>query len=255
MASAIRSRTPGPPARPPSARGASRAPVAARAAAQERRRVDELDAVVAQHVGDGGDERVGVLRLEAREHRQQRQVGHDAARRSSCASPGPPSPRASTPASLQDLDAPAELPERDPVDGRAPCRAAAGLEVGRRLFLDRDDGDVVAHAARAPRAPGTGTGRCRRSGRARHASVPRRPSSTTRRARRVGAQDHAARGGADELDEVAPPPRRRASGPARSAQRLRRVQLRLQQVPVGALQLAHDLGRKPRRMRPIVFRP
>ena len=53
-----------------------------------------------------------------------------------------------TPAAFQDLDALAELPERHPVEVRAGV-ARRRFEVRERLFLDRDDGDVVAQAAGA----------------------------------------------------------------------------------------------------------
>ena len=49
---------------------------------------------------------------------------------------------------LQDLDALAQLAERDPVQVGAGL-ARRLLEIGERLLLDRDDGDVVAEAAGA----------------------------------------------------------------------------------------------------------
>ena len=71
---------------------------------------------------------------------------------------------ADTPARFQNLDALAELPERDPVEVRAGV-ARRRLELGERLFLDGDDGDVVAEARWRPAARETETGRCRRSDR------------------------------------------------------------------------------------------
>ncbi len=45
---------------------------------EKRRRVEQLDALVAHDLGDGRNQRVGVAGLEAGEHGQQRQVRHDA---------------------------------------------------------------------------------------------------------------------------------------------------------------------------------
>ena len=49
---------------------------------------------------------------------------------------------------LQQADARAQLPERDPVDRRAPALRGRVVQLGERFFLDRDDGDVVALRAR-----------------------------------------------------------------------------------------------------------
>ena len=59
------SRTRGPPAPRRSARARVSTPARASSGVEERGRVEQLDAVVAQHVGDRGDERVGVPRLAA----------------------------------------------------------------------------------------------------------------------------------------------------------------------------------------------
>ena len=73
------SRTRSPPASRRSGCACVSTPGRATQIGQQRRRVHQRDAVVLQHVGDGGDQRVGVLRLQPRQHRQQRQVRHDAA--------------------------------------------------------------------------------------------------------------------------------------------------------------------------------
>ena len=52
-----------------------------------------------------------------------------------------------TPASFSSADAGAELAERDPVDGGAVARGRV-VQLGKRLFLRRDDRDVVPLRAR-----------------------------------------------------------------------------------------------------------
>ena len=71
-----------------------------------------------------------------------------------------------TPPSLSSGCTLPELAERHPVQRRA-ARRGGGDELRLGLVLDRDDGDVVALARARRRAPGTETGRCRRSGRCR----------------------------------------------------------------------------------------
>jgi hypothetical protein len=49
---------------------------------------------------------------------------------------------------LEQVDAPAQLTERDPVDRRRGRALRQLLELGKRFLLQRDDGDVVAGVAR-----------------------------------------------------------------------------------------------------------
>ena len=72
-------------------------PFAGKERAEERRRVHQLDTVITHHVGDRGDQRVGVSRLEAGEYRQKGQVGDDAGK------------------DLRVLDLPGHQGARDPV--------------------------------------------------------------------------------------------------------------------------------------------
>ena len=113
---------------------------------QERGRIEQLDAVVAHDVGDGGDQRVGVAGLEPGQDRQQRQVGHDA-REDLDVLDLPGHDRLGDAGGLQDLDALAEVAERDPVEV-GPRLPGGPFELGKGLFLDGDDGDVVAEGAR-----------------------------------------------------------------------------------------------------------
>ena len=114
---------------------------------KERRRVHQLDAVIPHHVGDGGDQRVRVLRSQARQHREQRQVRHD--------------PREDLdvldltghdclrhPRRLQQGDALAQLPERHPVQVSPRLARGSSGQVGPGLFLHRNDGDVMPERAR-----------------------------------------------------------------------------------------------------------
>ena len=109
---------------------------------QEHGRVEQVDALVFHDFGHRGDQRVGVPRLEAPEHRQQGQVRDDGgedldmthlARHHRLRDAG----------GLEELDALAQLSQGDPVKGGVglPRR---GLEVGERLFLDGDHRDLVA---------------------------------------------------------------------------------------------------------------
>ena len=114
---------------------------------EQCRRIDQLDAVVAEDVGDRADETIGIARANLGEQREQRDVGndpsgenlrvlhlagHDGVRRAGL---------------LEELDAGAELAERDPVD--------LGLRVGCRLvqlrkcfLVRRDDRHVVSLSPR-----------------------------------------------------------------------------------------------------------
>ena len=101
---------------------------------EERGRIEQLDAVVAHHVGHRGDQRVGVARLEPRQHRQQRQVGNDAGEDLDVLDlPGHDGPRHA--GRLQDLDALAELAERDPVQVGAGASRAACSSSGNASSL------------------------------------------------------------------------------------------------------------------------
>ncbi len=101
----------------------------------ERRGVDELDAVVAQHGGHGADQTVGVPPAQLGEDGKQRRVRNDVGedfgvlhlpRHHGMGHAG----------LLQHLDAGAELPERDPVD--VALLAAGGLvQLGEGFFLER----------------------------------------------------------------------------------------------------------------------
>jgi hypothetical protein len=108
--------------------------------------VDEVDPVRPQHVGDGADQCVGGLGAQPHEHLQQRPVGSDAgedlrvldlARHHGLAAAR----------RLQQRDALAELPERDPVQCRAPVTGER-FEVGARLFLHGHHRDGPAQRPR-----------------------------------------------------------------------------------------------------------
>ena len=71
----------------------------------------------------------------------------------------------------------------------------------------------------------------------------------------AAAQDHAARGGADEVDEVGDFRTRERRVLLDAAERLRRVELRLRQVAVAARSFLSVSSVKPRRISPIRFRP
>ena len=89
---------------------------------EERRRVQQLDALVAHHVGDRRNQRIGVARLEPGEHRQQRQIGHDAGEDLDVLDlPG--HHRLGDAGRLENLDALAQVAERDPVKVGARRRA------------------------------------------------------------------------------------------------------------------------------------
>ena len=114
---------------------------------QEHRRVEQLDPLVFHDVRHRGDQRIGVPRLEAPEHRQQRQVRDDAGEDLDMTHL-PRHHRLRHAGGLEELDALAELSEGDPVEGGVglPRR---GLEVGERFFLDGDDRDLVAEVTGA----------------------------------------------------------------------------------------------------------
>ena len=133
---------------------------------------------------------------------------------------------------LQQADAGAQLAERDPVQVRRRRARRDVGELGKGLFLDGDDGDVVPGAARGVEDEEGETGRCRRSGRALHSSA--RTSSARRVARR---KDHAALRGADEVDQVLHFGAGERPILLDLLQRARRVQLRLEQIPERPLQL------------------
>ena len=108
---------------------------------QERRGVEQLDALAAHHVGDRRDQGIGGLGAQAHQHLQQRPVWRDVgkqlrvldlARHHGLCAPG----------LLQQLDASTELAERHGVQRGAECRGPFG-QVVARLFLDRHDGDVM----------------------------------------------------------------------------------------------------------------
>ena len=102
------------------------------------------------------------LRRQLRQHREQRHVRDDAAENIFVCFTWPAITACVTPASLQQLDARARAGRARSSGSSLRGRAAASFEFGKRLFLGGDDGDVVARA-RAARARGMGTGRCRRS--------------------------------------------------------------------------------------------
>ena len=79
--------------------------------------------------------------------REQRQVGHDA-REDLDVLDLPGHHRLRDAGRLENLDAPAEVPERHPVEVRLRL-AGRRLQLRKRFLLHRDDGDVVAEGARA----------------------------------------------------------------------------------------------------------
>jgi hypothetical protein len=101
--------------------------------------------VIAHHVRDGGNQRVGIAGLQSCEYGQEREVrdnpgkdldvlhlaGHDRLRSSG---------------RLQDLDAAPQLPQRNPVEiGVGVARRL--LEIRECFLFDGDHGDVVAEGA------------------------------------------------------------------------------------------------------------
>ena len=110
---------------------------------QQFGRVDERDAVVGQHVGDGGNQRVGVPRLQARA------APRAASGRAGCREKiltcltCPAITARRDPGGLQHLDARAELAERHPVQVRSRLARGGVGQIGEGLFLHRDDGDLI----------------------------------------------------------------------------------------------------------------
>ena len=108
----------------------------------ERGRIHQLDAVFLHHGRDRPDQPVGVPRHELRQHLPHLPVRDDAgkdlrvlhlARHHGLRDAGV----------LQQADALAEMPDRNPVDvGAGALRGV--VQLGKRFFFRRDDGDVVA---------------------------------------------------------------------------------------------------------------
>ena len=112
---------------------------------QKRRRIEQLDSRVAHDVGDRRNQCIGIPRPEPCEHRQQDAIRHDAgedlhvlhlAGHHGLRDPG----------RFENLDARAELTERNPVKV-GPRLSRRCLEIDECLFLDRHNCDVVAEAA------------------------------------------------------------------------------------------------------------
>ena len=126
--------------------GAGDRPAAREQRREEGRRVDQLDAVVAQHLRDRRDQRVGVPGAQAQEDGQQQAVGHDAGEDLDVLDlPG--HHRVGDAGRPEGLDALPQLAEREPVD-RGPRLAGGGvLEFRERLLPHGDDGHLVAEPA------------------------------------------------------------------------------------------------------------
>ena len=85
-------------------------------------------------------------RLQPHQHAEQRQVRHDAGEELGVLDlPG--HHRLRHAGLLQQADALPELAERDPVQAAPGGRAAAVVQIGKGLFLERDDRHVVPGAA------------------------------------------------------------------------------------------------------------
>ena len=117
---------------------------------EERGRVHQLDAVFAQHVGDRADDAVRVSRHQLAQDLRHRPVRCDAERKDLGVLDLAGHDRVRDARLLEQADAGAELPERDPVNLAARPLRRVG-QFGERLFLRRDDGDVVAGARAASR--------------------------------------------------------------------------------------------------------
>jgi hypothetical protein len=112
----------------------------------QRRGVQQLDAVVAQHVGHRTNQAVGILRRQLPQHAEERQVGDDAPEDLGVLHlPGHHG--VADAGGLQDRDALPELAEGNPMNRYAAPPGRVG-QLWKRLFLRRDDGDVVALRAR-----------------------------------------------------------------------------------------------------------
>ena len=114
---------------------------------EEQGRIEQLDPFVAQHVGDGGDERIGVARLEPGQDGNEGEVGNDAGENLDVTHLAGHH-RLGCSRGLEQLDALAKLAEGHPMQ-RRPGRAGGLLQFGEGLFLDGDDGDLVAEVTSA----------------------------------------------------------------------------------------------------------
>ena len=110
---------------------------------QEGRGVDELDALLAEDVGDRRDQRVGALRLESHEHAEQRHVGHDVGEELRVLDLAGHD-RLAHSGVLQEADALPQLPERDPVQIGHWWLGRFNRQRWKRLFLDGEHGHAVS---------------------------------------------------------------------------------------------------------------
>ena len=180
---------------------------------EKRRRVEQLDAVVAQHVGHAGDERVGVPGLEPHQHAEERQVGHDVGEELRVLHL-PRHHRLSDAGLLEHADALAELAERHPVQRRRRRPRGGVRELGEGLLLDGDDGDVVPSRARRIEDE---KGKPAVAGDQAEPHARLLVGEDFLRPARRAAEDHPALGGSDEVQQILHFGDRRASDPARSA--------------------------------------
>ena len=103
--------------------------------------------MIAQHVGHGGDDRVGVLRLDAHQQTDRHHVGNDVGEELRVLHlPGHHGLRDA--GLLEQVDPCPELSQRDAMQRRRRRLRRLAFEFGERLFLEGDDGDLVARRAR-----------------------------------------------------------------------------------------------------------
>jgi hypothetical protein len=105
--------------------------------------------MLAHHLRHRGDERIGIAGLEAHQHGEQRLVGDDSGEDLDVLDLAGHD-RLGDAGLFQYGDRFPELAERHPVHGGGPGAARGRfVDLGKRLFLDRHDRHVVAHAAGA----------------------------------------------------------------------------------------------------------
>ena len=111
---------------------------------EELRGVDQLNPALAHQVRHRADQRIGVEPLQLAHQRHRRHVGDEAAEDLDVLDlPGHHGLRDVV--VFEDLQEGPELADRHPVHVGPRRRCRRGLDVFRRLFLDADDDDLVAH--------------------------------------------------------------------------------------------------------------